>query len=111
MGTTTTPTTTKAPVPKRKKAPSKAPRRLLKKQLRDIERLIKNKNKKSVKDLPEQALQENVEKADRLKKQIETLGPEPAATADKSVESAKQKSSKAIRFTGTREEREREREI
>ncbi|KAF9359690.1 hypothetical protein BGX34_008211 [Mortierella sp. NVP85] len=101
MGTTTTPTT-KAPVPKRKKAPSKAPRRLLKKQLRDIERLIKNKNKKSVNDLPEQVLQENAERADRIKKQIEALGPEPAATADKRVESAKQKSSKAIRFTEMR---------
>ncbi|KAK3813217.1 MAG: hypothetical protein J3Q66DRAFT_347647 [Benniella sp.] len=106
MGATTTPTTTpttaKAPVPKRKKAPSKAPRRLLKKQLRDIERLIQNKNKRSVKDLPEQALQANAEKADRLRKQIEALGPEPTATAEKSVESAKQKSSKAIRFTEMR---------
>ncbi|KAF9432148.1 hypothetical protein BGZ76_011195 [Entomortierella beljakovae] len=58
----------------RKVAPSKAPRRLLKKKLRDLERLVKNKG--TLKDLPEEVLKDTESKIDEVKKQIEALGPE-----------------------------------
>lgn len=94
---------TKTSLPKRKKAPSKAPRRLLNKKLRDLERLIKNKNKNSAKDLPEQAIQEAEKKVDEIKGQLKALGPEPllTETVNKNQKNGKSNNSKAIRYSGT----------
>ncbi|KAF8930790.1 hypothetical protein EDD21DRAFT_445862 [Dissophora ornata] len=64
----------------RKKAPSKAPRRMLKKKLRDLERLIKNKN--TLKDLPEEVVQETEKKMGEVKKELEALGPETTSTPE-----------------------------
>ncbi|KAF9175796.1 hypothetical protein BGX21_003950 [Mortierella sp. AD011] len=85
----------------RKVAPSKAPRRLLKKKLRDLERLIKNKN--SLKDLPEEVVQETEKKIADVKNQIEALGPERSAAAQASTsEDGSSKKSKGLKFTELR---------
>ncbi|KAG0303113.1 hypothetical protein BGZ98_006982 [Dissophora globulifera] len=92
----------------RKSYPSKAPRRLLKKKLRDLERLIKNKN--TLKDMPEEILQETEKKIAEVKKQMDALGPESApenATANVSDKKQNQKKEKAensntMRFTEMR---------
>ncbi|KAG0370944.1 hypothetical protein BC939DRAFT_114284 [Gamsiella multidivaricata] len=88
----------------RKVAPSKAPRRLLKKKLRDLERLIQNKNK--LKDLPEQVIGDVEKKIVEVKDQIEALGPESSpATAKKSSSSKEDETktnSKGVRFTELR---------
>ncbi|KAF9361656.1 hypothetical protein BGX26_000608 [Mortierella sp. AD094] len=85
----------------RKVAPSKAPRRLLKKKLRDLERLIKNKN--SLKDLPEEVVQETEKKMADVKKQIEALGPETSPAAQTSTsEDGSSKKAKGLKFTELR---------
>ncbi|KAG0015613.1 hypothetical protein BGZ80_009756 [Entomortierella chlamydospora] len=84
----------------RRVAPSKAPRRLLKKKLRDLERLIKNKN--SLKDLPEEVVQETEKKMADVKKQIEALGPEEPAAAQTSTNEDGSSKSKGLKFTELR---------
>ncbi|KAF9183445.1 hypothetical protein BGZ51_004019 [Haplosporangium sp. Z 767] len=71
----------------RKVAPSKAPGRLLKKKLRDMERLIKNKD--TLKDLPEEVIAETEKKIVEIKKQIEALGPQQSSSSSKSQTSSK----------------------
>lgn len=68
----------------RKVAPSKAPGRVLKKQLRNMERLLKNKD--TLKDLPVEVVSETEKKIADVKKKIEALGPQasPATAAPKS---------------------------
>ncbi|KAF9209695.1 hypothetical protein BGZ49_002126 [Haplosporangium sp. Z 27] len=88
----------------RKIAPSKAPRRLLKKKLRDLERLVKNKN--SLKDMPDEVIQETEKKIADVKKQIEALGPDTSTetqtlTSDNS-KGASSKKSKGLKFTELR---------
>ncbi|KAG0200891.1 18S rRNA maturation protein [Mortierella sp. GBA30] len=86
-----------------KVAPSKAPGRVLKKKLRDLERLIKNKD--SLKDLPEEVIKETEKKIVEVQKQIEALGPQtsPADTQkQKKSGGATDKSSKGIKFTELR---------
>ncbi|KAF9135431.1 hypothetical protein BGW39_002898 [Mortierella sp. 14UC] len=63
----------------RKVAPSKAPGRVLKKQLRNMERLLKNKD--TLKDLPTEVVTETEKKIADVKKKIEALSPQakPAA--------------------------------
>ncbi|KAF9583937.1 hypothetical protein BGW38_008069 [Lunasporangiospora selenospora] len=90
----------------RKVAPSKAPRRLLKRKIRDMERLVKNKD--SLKDLPEQVVQDTNEKIADLKRQLQAIGePSPkvsaaafpsSSTGDKSGS----KKSKSVKFTELR---------
>jgi hypothetical protein len=58
----------------RKVAPSKAPGRLLKKQLRNMERLLKNKD--TLKDLPAEVVVETEKKIADVKKKIDALGPQ-----------------------------------
>ncbi|OAQ31025.1 hypothetical protein K457DRAFT_136646 [Linnemannia elongata AG-77] len=58
----------------RKVAPSKAPGRVLKKQLRNMERLLKNKD--TLKDLPAEVVAETEKKIAEVKKKIEALGPQ-----------------------------------
>ncbi|KAF9110490.1 hypothetical protein BGX27_006285 [Mortierella sp. AM989] len=92
----------------RKVAPSKAPRRLLKKKLRDLERLIKNKN--SLKDLPDEVIQDTEKKMADVKKQIEALGPEiSTVTAHTSIndttEDSSSKKSKGLKLTELRRAR------
>ncbi|KAG9070517.1 hypothetical protein KI688_008055 [Linnemannia hyalina] len=60
----------------RKVAPSKAPGRVLKKQLRNMERLLKNKD--TLKDLPVEVVAETEKKIADVKKKIEALGPQPS---------------------------------
>ena len=60
----------------RKVAPSKAPGRVLKKQLRNMERLLKNKD--TLKDLPTEVVAETEKKIADIKKKIEALGPQPS---------------------------------
>lgn len=88
----------------RKVAPSKAPGRLLKKKLRDLERLLQNKDK--LKDLPEEVVEETKKKIEETKKQIATLGPaaSPAVSAVEKKNEAKaaKKSSNGLKFTGTK---------
>ncbi|KAF9932033.1 hypothetical protein FBU30_009097 [Linnemannia zychae] len=66
-----------------KVAPSKAPARVLKKQLRSMERLLKNKD--NMKDLPEEVVAETEKKIADIKSKIEALGPqaEPSTSAQK----------------------------
>ncbi|KAK3809884.1 MAG: hypothetical protein JOS17DRAFT_796462 [Linnemannia elongata] len=63
----------------RKVAPSKAPGRVLKKQLRNMERLLKNKD--TLKDLPAEVVAETEKKIADVKKKIEALGPQPSAAS------------------------------
>ncbi|KAG0295410.1 hypothetical protein BGZ96_011783 [Linnemannia gamsii] len=63
----------------RKVAPSKAPGRVLKKQLRNMERLLKNKD--TLKDLPAEVVSETEKKIADVKKKIEALGPQASAAA------------------------------
>lgn len=92
----------------RKVAPSKAPGRLLKKKLRDLERLLQNKDK--LKDLPEEVVQETTKKIEETKRQIAELAPSassPAVSAAENKQNKKneakvaQKSSNGLKFTGT----------
>ncbi|KAF9986441.1 hypothetical protein BGZ65_007573 [Modicella reniformis] len=99
---------------KRKKVPSQAPRRLLKRQLRDLDRLVKNKNK-NMDDaakvlpeqvlpeqvLPEQVLQETEKKIGNLKKQLDDLGPESSSSPSTEAKN-KDKKPNNIRFTEMR---------
>ncbi|KAG0027728.1 hypothetical protein BGZ81_005338 [Podila clonocystis] len=93
----------------RKVAPSKAPGRLLKKKLRDLERLLQNKDK--LKDLPEEVVQETKNKIEETKRQIAEMGPvasSPAVSAAESKQNKKneakaaQKSSNGLKFTELR---------
>ncbi|KAF9307400.1 hypothetical protein BGZ74_003875 [Mortierella antarctica] len=93
----------------RKVAPSKAPGRLLKKKLRDLERLLQNKDK--LKDLPEEVVQETKNKIEETKRQIAGLGPSASSPAVSAVErkqnkkneaKAVQKSSNGLKFTELR---------
>lgn len=88
----------------RKVAPSKAPGRLLKKKLRDLERLLQNKDK--LKDLPEEVVEETKKKIEETKKQIAALGPAAppavAAAEKKNEAKAAKKSSNGLKFTGTK---------
>ncbi|KAG0084352.1 hypothetical protein BGZ93_009613 [Podila epicladia] len=93
----------------RKVAPSKAPGRLLKKKLRDLERLLQNKDK--LKDLPEEVVQETKNKIEETKRQIAELGPSapsPAVSAadrkqnKKNEAKAVEKSSNGLKFTELR---------
>jgi uncharacterized protein YlbG (UPF0298 family) len=63
----------------RKVAPSKAPGRVLKKQLRNMERLLKNKD--TLKDLPTEVVAETEKKIADIKKKIEALGPQASPAA------------------------------
>ncbi|KAG0378558.1 hypothetical protein BGX24_003488 [Mortierella sp. AD032] len=63
----------------RKVAPSKAPGRVLKKQLRNMERLLKNKD--TLKDLPAEVIADTEKKIVDIKKKIEALGPQAKSTA------------------------------
>ncbi|KAF9910255.1 hypothetical protein EC991_006984 [Linnemannia zychae] len=58
----------------RKVAPSKAPGRVLKKQLRNMERLLQKKD--TFKDLPVEVIAETEKKIADVKKKIEALGPQ-----------------------------------
>ncbi|KAG0344976.1 hypothetical protein BG004_004041 [Podila humilis] len=71
----------------RKVAPSMAPGRLLKKKLRDLERLLQNKDK--LKDLPEEVVDETRKKIVEIKNQITDLGP--SATAQPTISAAEKK--------------------
>ncbi|KAF9388075.1 hypothetical protein CPB97_001649 [Podila verticillata] len=88
----------------RKVAPSKAPGRLLKKKLRDLERLLQNKDK--LKDLPEEVVEETKKKIEETKKQIAALGPAAppavAAAEKKNEAKAAKKSSNGLKFTEMR---------
>ncbi|KAI1320267.1 hypothetical protein EDD11_001482 [Mortierella claussenii] len=81
----------------RKVAPSKAPRRLLKKKLRDLERLIKNKNKDAARDLPEEAIKDTEKKMADIKKQLEAMGPEKPAQDQKPSKKALKAAAKAAK--------------
>ncbi|KAG0277162.1 hypothetical protein BGZ95_006388 [Linnemannia exigua] len=76
----------------RKVAPSKAPGRVLKKQLRNMERLLKNKD--TLKDLPIEVVAETEKKIADVKKKIEALGPQAKPTAPAPAVVSSTKSSK-----------------
>ncbi|KAF9957076.1 hypothetical protein BGZ72_002178 [Mortierella alpina] len=85
-----------------KVAPSKAPGRVLKKKLRDMERLIQKKD--TLKDIPAEVIKETEKKIVDIKKQIEALGPQappPTKKQSKKV-TAKEKGPKALKFTELR---------
>ncbi|KAF9966809.1 hypothetical protein BGZ70_001170 [Mortierella alpina] len=89
-----------------KVAPSKAPGRVLKKKLRDMERLIQKKD--TLKDIPAEVIQETEKKIVEIKKQIEALGPPTAPSAKKQNKkqnkkvTEEEKSPKALKFTELR---------
>ncbi|KAF9929902.1 hypothetical protein BGZ67_006048 [Mortierella alpina] len=85
-----------------KVAPSKAPGRVLKKKLRDLERLIQKKD--TLKDIPAEVIKETEKKIVEIKKQIEALEPQtppPTKKQSKKV-TTKEKGPKALKFTELR---------
>ncbi|CAO3574868.1 unnamed protein product [Mortierella alpina] len=89
-----------------KVAPSKAPGRVLKKKLRDMERLIQKKD--TLKDIPAEVIQETEKKIVEIKKQIEALGPQTPPPTKKQNKKQNKKSAveekgpKALKFTELR---------
>ncbi|KAF9156284.1 hypothetical protein BG015_006328 [Linnemannia schmuckeri] len=78
----------------RKVAPSKAPGRVLKKQLRNMERLLKNKD--TLKDLPAEVVTETEKKIADVKKKIKALGPQASPVAAVSKSSTPQVNSNSV---------------
>jgi hypothetical protein len=89
---------TEGPALKRKKIPSRAPRRILRNKLRDIQRLIKKKNMNPAMGLPDEAIQEAKRKAEEIQAQLDNMKPEPSTVAA----NKDQKKTMALRYTGTK---------